>query len=165
MSHREHEARPTVTVNLIPIILILLASPVIILIIKALGSDWMHSRITAYPALCNETVYLNQCASPNHALAKIIYKIYPRTKTVYWWVEGGDAKKVTDCQITNRTNWACPGEAGETFGFENGQYWKKSQHQDDTTSTKIYYTTKGEWLRLQCSNSNPLCAALARIFN
>jgi len=161
-----------IQVKLWPIPLIFSASVLIIIAFKLLSLDSLNSRISVYPILCKETVYLNHCERPDYALAKITYHVYKRENEVIYWTEGQKPIRETNCEIRDRLNWHCQSSLSSyEFGFDNGNYWQREKGEEAqkfaSFNSKIAFSTKDQWLSLQCKTSSlkSVCKLLAGFFN
>lgn len=166
------EDNQLITVKILPILFIFLASLIIIVFFKYLGSDRANSRVSVYPIYCNSKVFLNSCDDPGRALGKTTYRVAKRENEITYWLEGQSPQRETNCTIENRQNWSCLLSTGSyEFGFKEGKYWYKKSNEETESyqgfGTDVYFATRDEWVTQQCKDKNPqfLCKFLADFFN
>lgn len=130
--------------------------------IKFIDWGFFKSEITAYPVQCKHTVELNQCEQPEYTLRKTTYKVSSDRQEVLYWTEDFDTQKLTNCAVRDKKNWSCEyNDKSSKFGFTDGNFWEivntsKVLRLTADLTEKTYYTSKLEYLKIQCKDSGVL---------
>ncbi len=133
-------------------LVILLGLVLLVFLFKVFDWGFLSSRITEYPAYCKVKVVYNTCSSPAYELNKTVYEVIPARQEVIYTSEGSPPNKLTNCAISDRSNWSCKySDNSAELGFVNGRYYEVPLTDSSVTQDikdHGYYLSKWSWLNV-----------------